>query len=111
MFFKKKLNWKKVAASFSEIPGSAVGLGYFDFEGRAICIASYNGRWHAFSGTCPHAGAPLHEGDLDARGQIICPVHGLVFNIQNGLNTSGEGYQLLCWPVEEREDGIYLGFK
>ena len=110
MFFKK-LNWKRVAGSIAEIDGTPTGLGHFEFEGKSICIASRGGRWHAFSGVCPHAGAPLSEGELDARGQIICPMHGMVFNIQTGLNTSGEGYHLRCWPVEEREDGIYLGFK
>ena len=110
MFFEKKYNWKKVAGSIHDIPGIEGGIGEVFFEGRPICFSMVKGKWHAFSGTCPHAGAPLHDGDLDAKGQIICPVHGLVFNIQNGLNTSGEGYHLTCWPLEVREDGIYVGF-
>ncbi|MFI5156398.1 MAG: Rieske (2Fe-2S) protein [Chitinophagales bacterium] len=111
MLFEKKYNWKKIANSVQEIPGIESGIGKLVFEGKSVCILSWNSQWHAFSGTCPHAGAPLSKGELDPRGIITCPRHGYSFNIRNGLNTSGEGFRLSCWPVEEREDGIYVGFK
>ena len=95
----------------SEIPGFEKGIGVLKVDGRNICIVPLNGALHAFSENCPHAGVPLSEGDIDAKGIIRCPQHGACFNIQNGLNTTGEGYHLACWPVEEREDGIYVGFK
>ncbi len=31
--------------------------------------------------------------------------------MQNGRNVSGEGYYLKHWPVEAREDGIYVGME
>ncbi len=110
MLFEKKYNWKKVAGSIHDIPGIEGGIGEVYFEGRPICISMVKGKWQAFSGTCPHAGAPLSKGELDPRGIILCPRHGYAFNLSNGYNTSGEGFRLSCWPVEEREDGIYIGF-
>jgi 3-phenylpropionate/trans-cinnamate dioxygenase ferredoxin subunit len=111
MLFEKKYNWKRIAGSTEEIPGLQQGIGELTFEGKSICVVKWNQQLYAFSGTCPHAGAPLSKGELDPRGIILCPRHGYSFNIRNGLNTSGEGFRLSCWLVEEREDGIYLGMR
>ena len=29
--------------------------------------------------------------------------------MENGRNTSGEGYYLKHWPVEIKEDGVFVG--
>lgn len=65
---------------------------------------------HAFSATCPHAGAPLCEGRLDAAGRIVCPLHQYRFDPVNGRNTSGEGYKLKTYPVEIRNDRIFVAY-
>jgi 3-phenylpropionate/trans-cinnamate dioxygenase ferredoxin subunit len=64
---------------------------------------------YAFSSICPHAGGNLCEGWLDARGRIICPVHNYRFDPATGRNTSGEGYKLFTYPVEVRNNDIYVG--
>jgi 3-phenylpropionate/trans-cinnamate dioxygenase ferredoxin subunit len=64
---------------------------------------------HAFAALCPHTGAPLCEGWLDARGHIVCPLHNYHFDPANGRNTSGEGYKLKTYPVEIKENSIYIG--
>ena len=69
----KKYDWKKIADSTGSIPGLENGIGEIQLDGRDICIAGWAGRWHAFAGICPHAGTPLSEGELDAKGNIICP--------------------------------------
>ena len=63
----------------------------------------------AFAATCPHAGAALCTGWLDAQGRIVCPDHKYRFDPANGRNTSGEGYKLKTYPVEIREGSIYIG--
>lgn len=65
---------------------------------------------HAFAATCPHSGAALCDGWLDARGHIVCPLHKYRFDPVNGRNTSGEGYKLKTYPVEIRGDEIYIGY-
>src|SRR5690606_30250126 len=57
----------------------------------------------AFAATCPHSGAPLCDGWLDARGHIVCPLHKYKFDPKNGYNSTGEGYKLRTFPVEVRE--------
>ena len=108
MIFGRKKKWKKIAASEQEISGLDKGIGTAEVDGKKICVASYGGRLHAFSYLCPHAGGPLFEGEINAKGDIICPVHGYHFNIRNGYNSSGEGFKLNCWPMEIREDGVYI---
>ncbi|MCX6337228.1 MAG: hypothetical protein NT153_08110 [Bacteroidetes bacterium] len=51
----------------------------------------------------------MADGYIDATGQIVCPLHRYRFSLQNGRNTSGEGYYLKTYPIEHREDGIFIG--
>lgn len=64
---------------------------------------------HAFAAMCPHAGAPMCEGWLDATGRLVCPMHKYRFDPANGRNTSGEGYKLFIYPVEIRGNEIFIG--
>jgi 3-phenylpropionate/trans-cinnamate dioxygenase ferredoxin subunit len=77
---------------------------------KRVGLLKRNNIIHAFSAMCPHAGASLCSGWLDALGRIVCPEHKYRFDPANGRNTSGEGYKLVTYPVELREDGIYIGF-
>ena len=71
----------------------------------------YKEELYACAAKCPHAGGTLAEGYTDVLGNIVCPVHRYKFSLQNGRNSSGEGYYLKTWPVEKREDGIYIGIE
>jgi nitrite reductase/ring-hydroxylating ferredoxin subunit len=77
--------------------------------GKQIGLLKRNGMVYAFSALCPHAGARLCDGWVDALGRIVCPLHSYRFDPANGRNTSGEGYRLMTYPVELRDDGIYVG--
>lgn len=77
--------------------------------GKSIGILKLNGVVYAFAATCPHTSAPLCEGWLDAQKRIVCPLHKYRFDPANGRNTSGEGYKLKTYPVEIRENEIYIG--
>ncbi|MCB9233668.1 MAG: Rieske 2Fe-2S domain-containing protein [Bacteroidia bacterium] len=59
---------------------------------------------------CPHNGASLHAGLVS--GYILaCPLHRFEFDLRDGKNVSGEGYYLENFPVEIREDGMYVGME
>jgi nitrite reductase/ring-hydroxylating ferredoxin subunit len=77
--------------------------------GRTVALLRRGDSIFAFAPKCPHAGAPLCGGSLDAAGRIVCPLHKYRFDPANGRNTSGEGYKLRVFPVELREDGIWVG--
>ncbi len=80
-----------------------------DISGKLIALLKKDNTIHAFAATCPHAGARLCDGWLDMQGRIVCPLHKYRFDPANGRNTSGEGYKLRTYPVEVRNDHIFVG--
>ena len=96
--------WYKV----SGIELSPDNLAEVELNGKKICLGKRGEKWFACAATCPHAGGELAKGYIDAFNNIVCPVHRYKFNLGNGYNTSGEGFKLKTYPVEEREDGIYI---
>jgi nitrite reductase/ring-hydroxylating ferredoxin subunit len=107
----KKYTWHKIAETLAEIPFLANGLTELDIKGKKICLALHNESLYACAHKCPHAGGSMTNGYTDAAGNIICPLHRYKFSLQNGRNTSGEGYFLKTFPVQIREDGIYIAFE
>jgi len=75
---------------------------------KRIGLLKRNNSIYAFTTACPHAGSPLCEGWVDAMGRIVCPEHKYRFDPSNGRNTSGEGYKLFTYPVEVKDDDIYI---
>ena len=78
---------------------------------KKIGLLKRNGTVYAFTAKCPHAGAPLCAGWVDAMGRIVCPDHKYRFDPANGRNTTGEGYKLFTYPVELRGDEVYIGLR
>ena len=102
--------WHKIAESrvelFFEMQNNLVEI---EVGGKKICVVEHQEQLFGCAASCPHAGAKMAEGYTDALGNIVCPLHRYKFNIKNGRNTSGEGYFLKTFLIEEREDGIYVG--
>lgn len=76
---------------------------------KAVGIVKKRGTVYAFAAKCPHAGAPMCEGWLDASGKLVCPLHKYRFDPASGRNTSGEGYKLFTYPVQLHEGIIHIG--
>src|SRR5215203_5614017 len=99
-----KYSWHKIAAHINELDFSRNNIAVTEAKGKKICIGKYNQGLFAFAFKCPHAGGFLSDGYIDALGNVVCPLHKYKYSIQDGRNTSGEGYYLKHWPVEQRED-------
>jgi nitrite reductase/ring-hydroxylating ferredoxin subunit len=108
---EKKYKWHRIASSVMEIPFGENSLAEIEVHGKLICLAKAGDIVHACTHKCPHAGGRLVEGHLDARDNLVCPVHRYKFSLENGRNISGEGYYLKTYPVVEKEDGLYLGIE
>ncbi len=78
-------------------------------ENKIIALLRTGDEIFAFAATCPHAGGRLCDGWVDMEGRIVCPLHKYRFDPANGRNTSGEGYKLKTYPVEIRDENIYVG--
>jgi 3-phenylpropionate/trans-cinnamate dioxygenase ferredoxin subunit len=77
---------------------------------KTLCLVLKDNTVYAFAEICPHAGASLCEGWMDAKGQIVCPLHKYRYDPKNGRNVSGEGYKLKTFPVKEDDGGLWVFF-
>lgn len=107
----KKYSWHKISVSLEEISFSPNGLAQLEVAGKVICVAGKDGQLSACTAKCPHAGGILADGYIDPLGNIVCPMHRYKFSLKNGRNISGEGYFLKTFPVECRQDGVFVGFE
>jgi nitrite reductase/ring-hydroxylating ferredoxin subunit len=107
----KKYTWHKIADSPEELGLSTGSISEITVNNKKICIALHSNTLHACAHKCPHAGGPMTDGYVDALGNIVCPLHRYKFSLQNGRNTSGEGYYLKTYPVDVRENGVFVGFE
>ncbi len=74
-----------------------------------VCMTHHNGQYSALDNKCPHQGVPLGEGSIE-NGLLRCPWHGWDFDPHTG---APPGYDdgVKTYPVEERDDGVYVGFE
>ena len=107
----RELNWVKVAETEKEISFNKNNLAEIVTKERVICLGRYNRKIFAFAAKCPHASGLFVNSYIDAMGNVVCPIHRYKFCISNGKNVTGEGYFLKNWPVEIREDGVFVGLQ
>lgn len=107
----KKINWHKLADAATELPWQSNNMLITEVAGKKVTLAQSGGRVYAFAYKCPHASGIMADGFIDATGNVVCPLHRYKFNMQNGRNTTGEGYYLKTYAVEVRDGGIFLGME
>ncbi|MEJ7736349.1 MAG: Rieske 2Fe-2S domain-containing protein [Chitinophagaceae bacterium] len=100
--------WHKIAEDETDIAFQSNQIAVVEVNGKIIGLVRHEDRWFAFAHKCPHASGILTDGWIDPKGDVVCPVHRYRFSLDNGRNTSGEGFYLKRWPVEIRADGIYV---
>ena len=108
---EKKHTWYKIAGHLNELSFAENNMAVADMNGKKICIAKFKEGFFAFAYKCPHAGGILADGHIDVLGNIVCPLHRYKYDMTNGRNVSGEGYYLKHWPVELRDDGVFVGIE
>ncbi len=113
MFFEKKTNWYKLFDSM-EAATRMVAVGHvttMPVGKKKVCIAHTPEGLFAVNDKCPHNGASLGNGYCTDEGSVVCPLHRYHFDLKTGRAKSGLGDVVETYPVEVREDGIFIGFK
>ena len=105
------LHWHKIAESLNEISFAENNIAEVFADGKTICIAKFNDQLFACAHKCPHASGLFIEGYIDAVGNVVCPIHRYKFRLKDGRNVTGEGYFLKVYPIEIREEGIFVGIE
>jgi nitrite reductase/ring-hydroxylating ferredoxin subunit len=108
---EKQYTWYKIADAEAELFFADNNLLETEVNGKKVCIAKDKDKLFVCTAKCPHAGGHLADGYIDAVGNIVCPLHRYKFGLQNGRNTSGEGYFLKTYPVEIRPEGVFVGME
>jgi 3-phenylpropionate/trans-cinnamate dioxygenase ferredoxin subunit len=107
----KKYKWHKIAAAPADIQWSRGNVASVEVNGKTLCLGRFQDQLYGFAHLCPHAGAPLGDGYIDGACRVVCPVHSIRFNLKDGRDANGDGYKLKTYPVEIREDGVYMGIE
>lgn len=102
-------DWYKIADTAAELNWQPNNMCLITVNSKTITLARYKDEFYAFAQKCPHASGIMADGFIDAMGNIVCPLHRYRFSMQNGRNTSGEGFYLKTYLVEQRTNGIYVG--
>jgi 3-phenylpropionate/trans-cinnamate dioxygenase ferredoxin subunit len=102
------MNWIKIMPSNKIINDDFITK--FNVIGKNICLVRTEGELFAVQNICPHAGAQLSNGWC-SQGKIICPYHRHEFNLQTGRGSVGQANYINTYPLEIREDGLYIGIK
>ena len=109
----RPLEWRRVAA-VDDVPVGRVKT--VTAGTTSLALTNVDGAFTAMDNRCPHQGGPLGEGSIevgtDGQCWLRCPWHGWDFDPKTGRSPGGHedsGQQL--YPVEVREDGIYVGIE
>jgi nitrite reductase/ring-hydroxylating ferredoxin subunit len=81
-----------------------------DIGGKKVVFVKNGERLFAVQSKCPHAGADLSQGWC-SHGNIVCPYHRHEFDLETGRGKQGQGNYINTYPVEIKDDGIFLGLK
>jgi 3-phenylpropionate/trans-cinnamate dioxygenase ferredoxin subunit len=106
---ERNYRWVRIAQNVDELNFNENQLSEIDIEGKKFCVAKTRAGLKACAAKCPHAGGEMVLGKLDTKGNIVCTVHGYIFNLHNGRDTAGEGYILKIYPLKEEENGLFIG--
>ena len=112
-----------VVAKAADVPEGAHLI--VEVRGRSLGIFNVGGRYYALPNACFHQNGPLCEGAVSGtvtagaetnwqrawgrEGEIIvCPWHAWEFDCRSGAHDFNPNLRLQTFPVELRDDGIYV---
>lgn len=101
----QKHTWHKVLESRNDLAEGrviTVSVGHAQYA-----LTHFEGKICALDNHCPHQGGPLGEGSIE-NGILRCPWHGWDYHPCTG-KAPGFDDGVETFPVEERDDGIYIG--
>ncbi len=96
--------WYKVAEP-DELPDGRVKT--VQAGHRSLALTRVGDDYGALDNTCPHQGGPLGEGSIE-KGMLRCPWHGYDYDPLTGTPPPGFSDAPACFPLEVREDGVYV---
>ena len=109
----EQMEWHRVA-DVDELPEGRVKT--VTAATHSMALTHIDGEYAAMENRCPHQGGPRGEGSIevgkDGQCWLRCPWHGWDFDPKTGRPPGGhEDSGQKLFPVDVREDGIYVGIE
>ena len=74
-----------------------------------ILVTRLEDGFYAVHGICSHMYAELEDGEVDADGQIACPLHDAHFDVRTGEALTPPAFEALAtYTVEVRDGTVYV---
>lgn len=106
--FRKEIRWIKMSFPAAELELQIPEIKYV--VGKKVCFIRTSAGIFAIEDKCPHNGFSLSRGTTTGDGiSIVCPLHRYQYNMKTGRCSHSSGGAAHVFPVEEREDGLYIG--
>lgn len=100
------MKWFKIYPQ--QIADSADFIRTVQVDGKKLCIIKVKEDFYAVQNKCPHAGADLSNGWC-SKGNLVCSYHRHEFDLKTGRGAEGQGNYIDTYPLELREDGLFIG--
>ena len=92
-------------AKAGELPEGAAKT--VEVRGKLIAVFHYQGQFFAIDDVCPHMGASLAGGEVEA-GIVTCPWHAWRFRITDGTWADNPRIKIGCYPVRVAGDEVQV---
>ena len=81
----------------------------WDIGEISVLLLIFEGKLQAFDNRCAHMGLPLEKGVIDFKTRtLLCPYHAYRFDCASGKCFNFPQLQLTVYPVQIKEDQIWL---
>jgi len=75
---------------------------------HVLCMVRTARGIYSIQDACPHQKTSLSQGSVNAYNEIICPLHEYRFSLKHGQESNQRTQPADTYPVEVKEDGVYL---
>lgn len=75
---------------------------------KRVCIFHLESGYKVFDNLCPHNGQSLLDGKLNYLEEIVCPLHGYRYNLNDGKECESRSPDLTIHQIEITERGVFL---
>src|SRR5262245_22389554 len=79
----------------------------FEINGKLIAVFLHEGNYFAIDDVCPHMGASLSGGCVEA-GVVTCPWHAWRFRLEDGAWADYPKVKIGCYPVRVEGEQIQV---
>jgi NAD(P)H-dependent nitrite reductase small subunit len=95
----------RTVAKTDEIPENSGKT--IDLDGMPVAVFNVGGEFFAIHDTCPHAGGPLGEGELEGC-VVTCPWHSWSFNVKTGECLTLPTSDVECYKVRVENEEVQI---